>query len=194
MLYAHHRQVHISLPPKGMHQRGGFDLQGLSPCIPLPSTGCLPLFVALGSKPQTSAALQASPHLLVSKELANVEHSGCRQAHSFLPNLNVPSPCGHQAFSQGLGGTSTPDVSWASRSCHRTSSCLIPSAATSNHCLALLLASISTDVLGPSLLMSMWAMNCHAGLPPEASILYAAGSPWPPSSHLTTQCMGVYGV
>ena len=41
VLYARHCQVHISLMPKDMHQRGGFDLQGLSPCIPLPSVGCL---------------------------------------------------------------------------------------------------------------------------------------------------------
>ena len=83
MLYACHHQVHISLMPKGTHQRGGFDLQGLLPCIPLPSVGCLsPLFVACRRKLQTSVALSILPHLLVSKELADVEHHGCRSPTS----------------------------------------------------------------------------------------------------------------
>ena len=89
---------------------------------------------------------------------------------------------------------SAPDISRVSRSCHGTSSSLIPWAATSSHCLALQLASISANVSGPSLPMSMRATNHHVGLPPEASICSAAGLPWPPSSHLTMWCTGVCGV
>ena len=87
-----------------------------------------------------------------------------------------------------------PDVSGVSRLCHGTTSSLIPWAATSNYHLALQLALISASVLDPSLLMSTRATNCHARLPPEASIHSAAGLPWPPSSHPTTWHMRVCGV
>ena len=97
-------------------------------------------------------------------------------------------------LAKALAVPSAPDVSGVSRLCHRTSLSLIPWVVTSNHCLALQLASISANVSGSSSLMSTWAMNHHARLPPEASIHLAAGLPWLPSSHLTMWCMGVCGV
>ena len=98
-------------------------------------------------------------------------------------------------LAKALAVPSAPDVSGVSRSCHGTSLSPIPWAATSNYRLALQLASISTNVSGSSSPMSMWAMTCHAGLPSEASICLAAGSPWPPSSHLISQCTGcVWGL
>ena len=94
-------------------------------------------------------------------------------------------------LAKALAVPSAPDVSGASRSCHGTYSCPMPWAATSNHYLALQLASISPNVSGSSSPMSTLAMTHHAGLPPEASIFLAAGLPWPPSSCLTMQCMGM---
>ena len=41
VLYAHPHQIYVSFAPKGTHQREGFDFQGLSPRVPLPSVGCL---------------------------------------------------------------------------------------------------------------------------------------------------------
>ena len=97
-------------------------------------------------------------------------------------------------LAKALVAPSAPDISGVSTSCHRTSSSFIPWEATYNLHLALQLASISPNVSGSSSLMSMLAMTHHAVLPPEASICLAAGSPWPPCSHLTIQCMGVCGV
>ena len=96
-------------------------------------------------------------------------------------------------LAKALEVPSAPDISRVSRSCHRTSSSLIPWVATSKHHLALQLASISVNASGSSSPMSTQAMNCHAELPPEASICSAAGSLWLPSSYLTTQCTGVCG-
>ena len=124
---------------------------------------------------------KASLRLLVSKELADVKHHGCRWAHSFPQTFMFHLHMATRHLAKALVVPSAPDISGASRSCHRTSSSFIPWAATSNH---LQLASISASVSGPSSQMSMQATNCHARLPPEASICLAAGSPRPPSSHL----------
>ena len=88
-------------------------------------------------------------------------------------------------FAKALAVPSAPDVNGVSRSCHGTSSSPILWVATSNHHLALQLASIPPNVSGSSSPMSKLAMTHHARLPPEASICLAAGLPWPNYSHLT---------
>ena len=109
VLYAHHHQVYISFMPQGTHQWGGFNLKGLSPRVPLPSMGCLSHSLQCAGASHKPVWLSyTSLGLLMSKKLVNVEHRGSRQAHPLPSNLDVPSPCGHQTYSQGLSHTLSP--------------------------------------------------------------------------------------
>ena len=135
-----------------------------------------------------------SLRLLISKKLANVEHQQSGQTppspHALMFHLHAAT----RHLAKALAMPSAPDVSGVSRSCHGTSSSLIPWVATCNHHCALQWASISLKISGSSSPMSTQAMNHHARLPQEASICLAAGKPWPPSSHLATWHTGVCGV
>ena len=97
-------------------------------------------------------------------------------------------------LAKALATPSAPDISRVSRSCHVTSSSLIPWVATCNHRCTLQWALISSKVSGSSSPMSTQATNHYARLPLETSIHSVAGLPWPPSSCLTTWRTGVCGV
>ena len=84
-------------------------------------------------------------------------------------------------LAKALAVPSTRAISGVSRSCHGTSLSPIPWAATSNHSLALQLASISRNVSGSSLSMSTLA--CHTWYfvyVPHKPCQFSAGSPMTP--------------